>query len=288
MTKIRPGMFFSLVLLPLLSQSLIPSQANEIPYQENPGIEFDGVAGNEYAGFFRDNKTGMTAHWVHNGTHLFIALESPGTGWLSIGYGPPGVKMDGANIIIGYMEETEDLVIIDEIGVGRQHFPDELRGGTDNIVKGAGTEIEGKTVMEFLVPLDSGDDLDHKLVPGRSYGFFLAYQDSTKDLDSFHTAYSDLLEFRLSPIPDNPVQDDGNTVYLYVGVTLLALSIGAYLLSYVNRPRVYRFTEMQKLNLVFEPGLDNHPLQVRDGVAGVYVFRADSFARENLMTRPHT
>lgn len=224
------------------------AQVPEIPYSINPDIKYDGVVEEgEYPGLIFNNLTSITLHEVHNGTHLFVALESTGTGWVSIGFGPTGVGMDEANIILGYVLDETDLVIIDEIGVGRQHFPDISKGGDDDILIGAGLESNGFTVIEFLIPLNSGDTLDYKLVPGNTYGFFLAYHESEKNAESFHTAFSELFDLKLSSIPDEPVpEQEPDFLIIYIMVGLLLLAFVGLIYGYFTSPKVYRFSEMKK------------------------------------------
>ena len=58
--------------------------------------------------------------------------------------------MNGANIIIGYIAEEGSLMLIDEIGVGLDHYPDDERGGKNNILTQAGVEKEEKTIDLFF------------------------------------------------------------------------------------------------------------------------------------------
>jgi hypothetical protein len=145
------------------------------------------------------------------------------------------------------MDENNSLVLLDSIGVGRQHFPDESKGGSHDIYSGTGAEIEGKTVIEFIVPLDSGDSLDHEFEPGNTYGFFVAYQETKKDISSFHTVFSELLDLNLATVPDlqEPTSEKDYTLVL-AGGGFAVILIGGYLYSYFTRPKVYKFSEIQK------------------------------------------
>jgi hypothetical protein len=236
------------ILLYFIQIPITSAQVPVIPYSPTNEVEFDGmISENEYNGVFIDNLTNIVIHWFHNGTHIFIALDSPGIGWVSIGFGPSGVKMDGSNIIIGYLDENNTLVLLDSIGVGRQHFTDESKGGSYDIYSGTGAEIKGRTVIEFIVPLDSKDSLDHKFEPGNTYGFFLAYQESEKDTSSFHTAFSELFDLTLASVSDLPEsfsEQDYTLVYVVGGLVIIL--IGGYLYSYFSRPKVYKWREIKK------------------------------------------
>ena len=63
--------------------------------------EIDGrIVEREYRNAFLDAATGMSVYWQNDDETLYVGLESPGTGWLAIGFGPQRM-MQGANILIG-------------------------------------------------------------------------------------------------------------------------------------------------------------------------------------------
>ena len=124
--------------------------------------------------------------WENDANMLRIGLESPGTGYVAIGFDPVR-QMEGANYIIGYVQEGEAYVR-DDFGTGpADHAPDTERAGEDNILSSAGTEWADHTVLEFVIPLDSGDEMDKPLRPGGSYEILIAYHDLQ---DGFATRHS--------------------------------------------------------------------------------------------------
>jgi hypothetical protein len=54
------------------------------------------------------------------------------------------------------------------------HTTDISRGGSDDIAEYAGAEDDG-TVIEFMIPLNSGDSNDKILTTGSSYKCLVAY-----------------------------------------------------------------------------------------------------------------
>lgn len=191
------------------------------------------VAAGEYPpeGTFADPATGMTAYLVHDGTNLTGAVVSPGTGWVGIGFGAPGVVMDGYNILIGYVTGAT-TVFTDQFGLGLDHRPDETDGGTNNLMAFAGTESGGRTTIEFRIPLDSGDSHDYRLAEGETVGFMLAYQETADDLVSMHTKAS-LGTVFIAPNPDRIPTRHASLSLAYNGtategggVTLLATLVG--------------------------------------------------------------
>ena len=154
------------------------------------GAAVDGqIVAGEYPGSFLDPTTGMEVFLVHDGENMTIGLVSPGLGWVAIGFGPPGVLMDGANILIGYVTPAS-TVLSDDFGVGFQHTADTALGGQDDILAKAGSEAGGRTTLELRFPLDTGDAYDFRLLQGQTYGLTLAYSSTADDLVDQHTSAS--------------------------------------------------------------------------------------------------
>ena len=142
------------------------------------------VSANEYMHITTDSSTGITVSWTNTEETIYVALESPGTGYVSIGFDPDSA-MSGANFIFGYVT-SEGSFARDEYGTSLfGHGPDTSNGGTDDIIEHAGMESEG-TTFEFSIPLDSGDSKDKPLTPGSSYSCLLAYSGT----DNFTTKHS--------------------------------------------------------------------------------------------------
>jgi len=146
----------------------------------------DGVIEpHEYRHSMTDPGTGMEVHWQNDATYLYVGLVSPGTGWEAIGFDPTR-KMQGANIIIGAVSE-DSLVIEDHYGASpTSHREDKA----SQILQSAGVEAEGKTVIEFVIPLASDDPNDVSLVPGTDVTVILAYHVASDRLTARHTKRS--------------------------------------------------------------------------------------------------
>jgi hypothetical protein len=139
----------------------------------------------EYEHEMLDVETGMTVHWQHDGTLLYVGLEAPGSGWLSIGFGPER-RMEGANILIAAIVDGV-LTIADHYGnTQTSHRADTV----DHIVQAAGSEAAGLSIVEFAIPLDSGDSEDTTLAPGDEVVIILAYHGSNDRLTARHTKRS--------------------------------------------------------------------------------------------------
>lgn len=116
---------------------------------------------------------GFSLSWAVDGENLMVKVSAETEGYVAVGFDPSN-KMKDANIIIGYVDDGE-VVIADHYGNGVfSHRDDERLGGTNDIVDGTGTEVDGVTELSFTIPLDSGDSADRALIPGNSYKVIFA------------------------------------------------------------------------------------------------------------------
>ena len=149
------------------------------------GHVVDGTIGDgEYP--HQTSVSGVDVYWSNDAEQLRIGLVSPGTGYVAIGFDPED-RMKGANYIIAFVQEGE-LSIRDDFGTEPiAHTQDTNRGGLDNILASAGSEWPDQTVVEFVIPLDSGDPHDKVLVPGMTYPILVSYHDLRDGFSARHS-----------------------------------------------------------------------------------------------------
>lgn len=179
---------------PVVSEPVVEVETEEeipVPVVEPPTVSLpadyliDGVI---VAGEFAHMTTiaGVDVHWTNDEHRLRVGLVAPGTGFVAIGFDPER-QMEGANYIIASMHEGE-LTIRDDFGHELlAHIDDTARGGQDNIIAAAGNEWPDQTVIEFIIPLDSGDPMDKPLLPGHQYTILVAYHSMLDDFANRHT-----------------------------------------------------------------------------------------------------
>jgi sugar lactone lactonase YvrE len=138
----------------------------------------------EYTGSVQE--AGVTFHWATDGEFLYGALAADTEGWVAVGFRPE-TRMQGANFVYGYVVDGEatvyDMFGVQPVGAG-SHPPDTEIGGTDNIVTAAGQEMDGQTVIEFQIPLETDDENDKSLTVGETHEIILAH--GTDDDLSYH------------------------------------------------------------------------------------------------------
>lgn len=139
------------------------------------------ASGAQAAGDFKRVEVGeLQFDWMVDGEDLVIRMSGPTTGWVAIGFDPE-TAMQGANFLMGTVVNGE-AVVRDDFGNGMfSHKSDVDLGGSSDITVISGSESEGKTTVEFSIPLDSGDAYDKALIPGESYRVIWAYGQSNDE-----------------------------------------------------------------------------------------------------------
>jgi hypothetical protein len=123
--------------------------------------------------------------WRLDGSNIHIRLSARTTGWVSIGFSPDG-RMQGANLIIGYVNDGQ-VEIQDHFGIrGIQHIADVRNGGRDDVTRSGGNESAGLTTIWFTIPLESGDENDFPINPSEITNVLLAFGPDRKDVTSRH------------------------------------------------------------------------------------------------------
>jgi hypothetical protein len=165
---------------PVAAVPATPPAAAATPVTAIDGIIYAG----EYA--HSTEAAGFEIDWSNDAQTLRVGLISPGTGYLAIGFDPVS-RMEGANFILGAVVDGR-AVVRDDFGTGPvAHSPDTANGGTNDILEAAGCEANGRTYLEFVIPLDSGDPMDKPLVPGKTYKVIIAYHETNDDFSAWHS-----------------------------------------------------------------------------------------------------
>jgi hypothetical protein len=169
-----------LFLLLLFSILFIPENAL--------AVTIDGViTEGEYPikGTFNEGK--LEIYFKVEGDKAFFGLQGETTGWLGIGFGNT-VAMRNADILIGFVKDGNAFVR-DEFSreVFGPHQPDQVFGGTSDILLFSGREENGKTVIEFERLLQTGDKFDNPIPPEGEFKIIWAMGESD-DLEGKHSS----------------------------------------------------------------------------------------------------
>ncbi|MBN1936579.1 MAG: hypothetical protein JW934_18095 [Anaerolineae bacterium] len=163
-----------------------PPTSTPQPAVEEPAWTPDGAIGEgEYAHLVESS--GVTVYWTTDAEFLYGALSAKTAGWVSVGFDPEN-KMQGANYVFGYVKDgqtfIDDMFGAKPFGPG-SHPADIDLGGSNDILEFGGSETDGVTLIEFKIPLDSGDANDKPLLSGQSYPIIVAFG-NRDDFSSTH------------------------------------------------------------------------------------------------------
>lgn len=139
---------------------------------------------------------GMSFAWKAADGNLHVKLTAPTTGWVGIGFNPTE-GMKGANYILGYVKDGK-VELRDDYGDSeRNHNEDVKLGGTSDLTVIGGEEKGNNTIVEFSIPLNSGDKYDSVLNPEEDTVVLLAFGGSRDSMRSKHK-YRGILNVNLS------------------------------------------------------------------------------------------
>jgi len=132
----------------------------------------------------------ITFAWKVEGDKLAVKLSAGTEGWVAVGFNPVQ-EMKGANLILGYVKDGK-VTLEDDFGSGENsHNSDIKLNGTSDVTLVGGEEKDGRTTIEFIIPLDSGDKNDNKIEVNGETTVLLAYgagRDSFIPRHKFRTA----------------------------------------------------------------------------------------------------
>ena len=156
-----------------------------VRYEKTASVEMlDGVIGDGEYPFKTSFDDGhYTIYWRIDGDLISMAISARTTGWVAVGF-EPSSRMKNADMIIGWVDDSGKTSLLDCFSTGETgpHPPDTTLGGTDDILAFAGTEKNGRTVIEFLRKLETGDSRDRVIFPDGSIDIIWA----TGDVDDFN------------------------------------------------------------------------------------------------------
>jgi len=142
------------------------------------------VEGGEYQFQWSDAASQLRFAWSIEGDRLVGAVSTPDTGWVAVGFGGGGPLMNGADIVIGYVDARGARV--------RDHFAssptgqeaDTALGGRDDILASAGLQTAQGTTIEFERPLAAHDSADQPIEAGQTH--VIVASSSVDDFTAYH------------------------------------------------------------------------------------------------------
>jgi hypothetical protein len=150
-----------------------------------PPASDGAIAPEEYRHVLVDQGTNIVLFWQNDASTLYVGLVGPGTGWVAVGFDAKN-RMQGANILIGAVT-AGTLTLEDQFGSG----PFSHRGDrVSSLLQRGGSEVDGKTIIEFALPLAAGEADDVALSPGQTVTVLLSFHSTSDGLTTKHTGRS--------------------------------------------------------------------------------------------------
>ena len=118
---------------------------------------------------------------AYGDSNIYVYLEAEGEGWVAVGFNTAGGGMDGANMIIGYMDNGTPA-IRDDVGQARSHS----EASSSMVNEFYLTQENGRVIMEFSYPLNFQDGEGYNLgglEAGETYTMILAAHSSSNDVN---------------------------------------------------------------------------------------------------------
>ncbi len=176
---------FSLVLSLFLVFSLINGcgevENEDVKVDRNASLESELTDGLVYTNhFISDIDMELFWEFSQDEQELNIVLESPGSGWLAIGFDPTRRMADAKIIIAGF--ENENFLIEEHYGTG-QTSHDKIEETYIKNSKGERDDELSRT--EFVIPLDEESRYD--LRKGETHTVILSYHNSSDNFFQRHT-----------------------------------------------------------------------------------------------------
>jgi DOMON domain len=138
----------------------------------------------EYRFRFRDDASGIEFQWSIQGDRLIGAVSSPDTGWVAVGFGGSGPLMNGADIVIGYVDARGVHVSDHYANTATSHTADTALGGHDDIIASAGLQTATGTTIEFERPLAAHEPTDQPIEAGLTHVIMASSE--TDDFMAYH------------------------------------------------------------------------------------------------------
>ena len=120
----------------------------------------------------------MEIHWSTTDETIRMAIAGSATGWVGIGLGTPRM-MAGVDYIAGYVDG--ETVVLHDLYSQSPRCPiqmDTAIGGTDDILRYGGSQVDGVTTIEFERLFATGDEFDYAIRQGEEVAIIWAVSDS--------------------------------------------------------------------------------------------------------------
>ncbi len=133
------------VMVALMAAASAASAQDLVRSSAAPSVDGIAAAG-EYSTWFDRSEIRVGLSLSADGSTLYVAVDAPTAGWVAVGLG--SLKMDGAYMVLAYVEDSGTVFIGEETGYGRSHRPNAEKRLRASAVR----EANGRTTLELALP----------------------------------------------------------------------------------------------------------------------------------------
>ncbi len=120
----------------------------------------------------------MEIHWTTTDEAIRIGIAGRAAGWVGIGLGTPRM-MAGVDFIAGYLDG--ETVVVWDLFSENPRCPIQMDtdiGGSNDILRYGGQQVDGVTTIEFERLFATGDEYDYEIRAGDPIAIIWALSDS--------------------------------------------------------------------------------------------------------------
>ncbi len=178
------GLVCVLILVPLIIAGCNNNDNNEEVAEEEAEVAQESLLTDDltYTNFYSAD-IGLDVYWEFNEDEdqLHMMLESPGSGWLSVGF-EATTRMNDAKIIIAGFDGNDNFQLEEHIGTSPTSHEqiDETY-----ITESTGEREEDSSIAEFIIPLNG--DSRYDIEPGESQEVIIAFHSDDDNFMQRHT-----------------------------------------------------------------------------------------------------
>ena len=176
------GVVCVLILVPLIITGCNNNNDNEVAEEETEVIQESLLTEDLIYSNIYSSDIDLDVFWEfnENSDELHMMLESPGSGWLSVGFDATTRMNDAKIIIAGFDDDNFQL----EEHIGTSPTSHELIEET-YITESIGEREADSSIAEFIIPL--GGDSRYDIEPGETHEIIIAFHSDTDNFMQRHT-----------------------------------------------------------------------------------------------------
>lgn len=130
--------------------------------------------------------SGVDVHLAHDGTNFYVHARAESQGWISVGFNEKGAGMDGANMVLGFVDENGGAVVRNDLGRGTNHS----EVGAPGIIEAIVLQDGDFMLLEFSYPMvfPGGNNFRvESLASNQVYSLIAATNTQSGDLSRSHS-----------------------------------------------------------------------------------------------------